>query len=78
MGKHAAIFGGNWNNTSNSGSRCSNWNNAASNSNNNISSRFVCDDAFMALPMLRLGRQIKSSVISQFCPPSGKTMIGSA
>jgi hypothetical protein len=41
---HAAILGGNWNNGSNAGSRCSNWNNTASNSNNNIGSRGVCGD----------------------------------
>lgn len=44
MGKDAVILGGNWNNGANSGSRCSNWNNAASNSNNNIGVRFSCDD----------------------------------
>lgn len=38
------LFGGNWNNGANSGSRCSNWNNSPTNSNNNISSRGVCDD----------------------------------
>lgn len=36
------LFGGNWNNGSNCGSRCSNWNNAFSNSNNNIGGRAVC------------------------------------
>jgi len=41
---NAAIFGGNWNETSNSGSRASNWNNAPSNSNNNIGSRCVGDE----------------------------------
>jgi hypothetical protein len=43
MGKDAVILGGNWNNGANSGSRCSNWNNAASNSNNNIGARFSCE-----------------------------------
>lgn len=38
------IFGGNWNETSNSGSRCSNWNNSPTNSNNNIGVRAVCDE----------------------------------
>lgn len=38
------LLGGNWNNGANSGSRCSNWNNAPTNSNNNISSRGVSDD----------------------------------
>ena len=40
---NAAILGGNWNDTSNSGSRCSNWNIAASDSVNVIGSRFCCD-----------------------------------
>jgi len=44
LGKQAVILGGNWNNAANSGSRSSNWNNAASNSNNNIGSRFACDN----------------------------------
>ena len=44
--KHAVNFGGNWNEGANSGSRNSNWNNAPSNSNNNIGSRGVSDDTF--------------------------------
>ena len=44
MGKTAVLLGANWNNGANSGSRCSNWNNATSNSNNNIGSRFACED----------------------------------
>ena len=36
-------LGGNWNNGVNAGSRSSNWNNTASNSNNNIGLRLVCD-----------------------------------
>jgi len=43
MGMVAVILGGNWNNGSNSGSRCSNWNNSASNSNNNIGVRCACE-----------------------------------
>jgi hypothetical protein len=43
MGKNAALFGGNWDNTSNSGSRASNWNNSPTNSNNNIGVRGVCE-----------------------------------
>lgn len=39
MGLSAALFGGNWNNEANSGSRCSNRNNTPANSNNNISGR---------------------------------------
>jgi len=38
-------LGGNWNNSSNSGSGCANWNNAPSNSNNNIGVRGVGDDS---------------------------------
>lgn len=37
-------FGGNRNNAANSGSRCSNWNNVAWNSNWNIGLRAACDD----------------------------------
>ena len=40
---NAAFFGGDWNYTSNSGSRCSYWYYAASFSANNIGSRFVSD-----------------------------------
>ena len=40
---NAAILGGAWNYTSNSGSRCSTWNSAASFSDNNFGSRFCCD-----------------------------------
>lgn len=42
------IFGGNWNNGTDSGSRASNWNNSPSSSNNNIGSRGVCDDESQA------------------------------
>jgi hypothetical protein len=44
MGKNAVLFGGNWDNTSNSGSRASNWNNSPTNSNNNIGLRGVSED----------------------------------
>ena len=44
--KHAALLGGNWNDGANAGSRYSNWNNAPSNSNNNIGSRGVGDEIF--------------------------------
>ena len=40
---NAALFGGVWNAGSLSGSRCSNWDDAASASNFRIGSRFVCD-----------------------------------
>ena len=36
------LFGGNWNNGANCGSRASNWNTAFSNSSNNIGGRAVC------------------------------------
>jgi len=39
-------LGGNWNETTNSGSRNSNWNNAPTNSNNNIGSRGVVSIEF--------------------------------
>jgi len=42
----AALFGGNWDNGSNCGSRSSNWNNAPWNSNTNIGARGRCDDPF--------------------------------
>ncbi len=44
MGNYAVLLGGNWNEAANSGSRCSNWNNSATNSNANIGARGVCDD----------------------------------
>ena len=40
---NSALFGGNWNNGSDSGSRCSIWNSAASDSSASLGSRFVCD-----------------------------------
>jgi len=39
---NSALFGGNWGNGSDSGSRCSRWPNAASYSTSAIGSRFVC------------------------------------
>lgn len=39
----AVLLGGDWNSGANSGSRCSSWSNAASNSNTSIGSRFCCD-----------------------------------
>ena len=72
MGINAAIFGGNWDETSNSGSRCSNWNNSPTNSNNNIGSRGVCEDASLENPLQRchgtLGRPylVWSAMLSRF------------
>ena len=40
---NACLLGGNWGNGADSGSRCSIWSNAASNSNGGIGSRFSCD-----------------------------------
>jgi hypothetical protein len=40
---NAVLFGGDWGDGSDSGSRCSAWNTAASNSGGNIGSRFACD-----------------------------------
>ena len=48
MDKFAVLFGGNWDNTSNSGSRASNWNNSPTNSNNNIGARGVCENKELA------------------------------
>jgi hypothetical protein len=39
----AVLLGGHWDNGSNSGSRCSAWSSAASDSGDNIGSRFCCD-----------------------------------
>lgn len=55
MGNVAAIFGDNWNNGVNSGSRASNWNNYPWNSNNNISGRGVCEDKLWSFLKLRHG-----------------------
>ena len=53
MGKNAVIFGGNWDNGANCGSRCSNWNNSPTNSNNNIGARGVCEDVGFAGSLCR-------------------------
>lgn len=52
MGNNAVLFGGNWNEGANSGSRCSNWNNSPTNSNNNIGARGVCEDMKRQTPAL--------------------------
>jgi len=44
MDKGAVILGGDWDSGVDCGSRCSNWNNSASNSNNNIGVRCACDN----------------------------------
>jgi hypothetical protein len=41
--ENAALFGGNWNGSANSGSRCSLWADSPTNSGNNISARGVAD-----------------------------------
>jgi hypothetical protein len=73
MGNNAVLFGGNWNEGANSGSRCSNWNNSPTNSNNNISARGVCEDMKRQSPALCMrqgaaGRplQMWSAVRSRF------------
>jgi hypothetical protein len=53
----AALLGGNWGNGANSGSRCSNWNNGPSNSNNNIGARGVVTISSSAPPRPRPGGQ---------------------
>ncbi|KAF1041404.1 MAG: hypothetical protein GAK35_03333 [Herbaspirillum frisingense] len=45
---NAALFGGNWNNTTNSGSRASYWNDAPSASTASIGARGVCDHLVLA------------------------------
>ena len=61
MDKFAVLFGGNWDNTSNSGSRASNWNNSPTNSNNNIGARGVNFLGFRIWPRHKLLR--KRSVV---------------
>lgn len=51
--RKTAIFGGNRDNTSNSGSRASNWNNNVWNSNWNIGCRFACEHSSFALAYLK-------------------------
>jgi hypothetical protein len=71
-----AIFGGNWNNGSNAGSRASNWNNYPWNSNNNIGSRFVCDDKFLASILLRHIEQTITYCGQIGYPASANTLLG--
>lgn len=73
---HAALFGGNWNNGSNAGSRCSNWNNSASNSNNNIGSRGVCGDTQVLHSNTLTGYWVDYNqvVVSRCCPASANTL----
>ena len=67
---NAALFGGNWNNSSNSGSRSSNWYYAASNSNNNIGSRFACYDTRFNRSGVTPVRQADQSTCGQPTPSS--------
>jgi hypothetical protein len=79
MGKNAVLFGGNWNDGANSGSRFSNWNNAPTNSNNNIGARGVCEGRNKALLLRQVyglsGRPfiLWSAMLSRF----GKYLWGS-
>lgn len=72
MGNNAVLLGGNWNNGANAGSRCSNWNNAPTNSNNNIGARGVCEDTRLDVPLgLRHGaagrpNEVWSAIHSRF------------
>lgn len=50
--RHTAIYGGNLDNTTNSGSRSSNWNNNVWNTNWNIGCRFACNRLLNALAYL--------------------------
>ena len=69
------ILGGNWNNTVNSGSRTSNWNNSPSNSNNNIGGRGVCDVKDLALRNLRVAGRPCGQPLA---PASANTLMRSA
>lgn len=74
---YAVLFGGNWNNESNSGSRCSNWNNAPSNSNNNIGSRAVCGDSHFTSITLRFIEWVTFNCGQIIQPASANTQTGS-
>lgn len=55
--KLASLFGGNWDESGNAGSRASNWNNEPWNSNNNIAARGVCD-RFTSVEMVKAAQAI--------------------
>lgn len=57
--RHTAIFGGNRDNTVESGSRASNWNNTVWNTNWNIGSRYACNRNINALVYL-MGYSVRS------------------
>ena len=57
--RHTAIFGGNRDNTVESGSRCSNWNNTVWNTNWNIGCRYACNRIINALDYL-MGYSVRS------------------
>lgn len=75
---HAALFGSNWDNGANSGSRASNWNNYPWNSNNNIGARGRCDDQIRALQRPRPCRPIIHKGGQPDQPASAKTLKGPA
>ena len=78
--KHAALLGGNWNNGANAGSRYSNWNNAPSNSNNNIGSRGVGDEIFGFFTKLAILYGLRccpsNNLVSSIHPASANTLRG--
>lgn len=57
--RHTAIFGGNRDNTVESGSRSSNWNNTVWNTNWNIGCRYACNRIINALDYL-MGYSVRS------------------
>ena len=57
--RHTAIFGGNRDNTVESGSRSSNWNNYVWNTNWNIGCRYACNRIINALDYLK-GYSVRS------------------
>jgi hypothetical protein len=57
--RHTAIFGGNRDETTNSGSRASNWNNPVWNTNWNIGCRYACNRIHNALETL-MGYSVRS------------------
>lgn len=57
--RHTAIFGGNRDETTNSGSRASNWNNTVWNTNWNIGCRYACNRIHNALVYL-MGYSVRS------------------
>src|SRR5690606_15767795 len=72
----ASLFGGNWDNAADSGSRASNWNNYPWNSNENIGARGCSDTQFPALRRSRPRRPTISNDGQPFQPASANTLQG--